>query len=121
LESETGLEKRVELTFYLLESFLKIRVRLLIFFPALSRKTICFRVPFEPRGRFATKAQILSHFAKNFELSKRTASGILGRVATLALSETGKIGSFNPCRDRKIGPGQKGGSYGRQSGYRWGD
>lgn len=41
-----------------------------------------------------TKAQIVSHFAGEFELSKRTASGIIDEVATLAVSETKKAGSF---------------------------
>ena len=41
-----------------------------------------------------TKAQIVSHFAKKFELSKRTASGIIEEVAGLALSETKRTGSF---------------------------
>jgi len=41
-----------------------------------------------------TKAQIVSHFAKKFEVSKRTASGIIEEVAALAVSETKKAGSF---------------------------
>jgi DNA-binding protein HU-beta len=41
-----------------------------------------------------TKAQIVSHFAEKFELSKKTASGILEEVAALAVSETQKTGSF---------------------------
>jgi DNA-binding protein HU-beta len=41
-----------------------------------------------------TKAQIVSHFAKKFELSKKTASGIIEEVAALAVSETKKTGVF---------------------------
>ena len=41
-----------------------------------------------------TKSQIVSHFAKKFELSKRTASAIIGEVAALVVSETRKTGSF---------------------------
>jgi len=41
-----------------------------------------------------TKSQIVSHFAEKFELSKKTASGIIEEVAALAVSETKKTGSF---------------------------
>ncbi len=41
-----------------------------------------------------TKAQIVSHFAQKFELSKKAASGIIEAVAALAVSETKKTGSF---------------------------
>jgi DNA-binding protein HU-beta len=41
-----------------------------------------------------TKAQSVSHFAKKFELSKRNAAAILDEVASLAISETKKAGSF---------------------------
>ena len=41
-----------------------------------------------------TKAQIVSHFARKFEVSKKTASGIIDEVAALAVSETKKAGSF---------------------------
>jgi nucleoid DNA-binding protein len=41
-----------------------------------------------------TKSQIVSHFAGNFELTKKTASGIIEEVAALAVSETKKTGSF---------------------------
>ena len=41
-----------------------------------------------------TKSQIVSHFAKEFELTRKTASGIIDEVAALAVSETKKIGSF---------------------------
>jgi hypothetical protein len=41
-----------------------------------------------------TKSQIVSHFAGKFELSKKTASGIIDEVAALAVSETKKIGAL---------------------------
>jgi DNA-binding protein HU-beta len=41
-----------------------------------------------------TKSQIVSYFAEKFELTKKTASGIIDEVAALAVSETKKIGSF---------------------------
>jgi len=41
-----------------------------------------------------TKAQIVSHFAGKFELTKKTASEIIDEVAALAVSETKKAGSF---------------------------
>ena len=41
-----------------------------------------------------TKSQIVSHFAEKFELTRKTALGIIEEVATLAVSETKKIGSF---------------------------
>ncbi len=41
-----------------------------------------------------TKAQIVSHFAKQFEISKKMASAIIEEVAALAVSETKKTGSF---------------------------
>jgi DNA-binding protein HU-beta len=41
-----------------------------------------------------TKSQIVSHFAGKFEVSKKTASGIIDEVAALAASETKKTGSF---------------------------
>ena len=41
-----------------------------------------------------TKSQILTHFAKKFELTKKLASGIIEEVAALAVSETKKTGSF---------------------------
>ena len=41
-----------------------------------------------------TKSLIVSHFAQKFELSKRTASGIIEEVAALAVSETKKAGAF---------------------------
>jgi len=42
-----------------------------------------------------TKSQIVSHFAEKFELSKKTASGIIDEVAAVAVSETKKTGSFS--------------------------
>ncbi len=41
-----------------------------------------------------TKAQIISHFAGKFELSKKTATAVIDEVAALAVSETKKTGSF---------------------------
>jgi len=41
-----------------------------------------------------TKSQTVSHFAKQFEISKRMASEIIDEVAALAVSETKKTGSF---------------------------
>ena len=41
-----------------------------------------------------TKPQIVTHFAKKFELSKKTSGMIIEEVAALAVSETKKAGSF---------------------------
>jgi DNA-binding protein HU-beta len=41
-----------------------------------------------------TKAQIVSHFAGKFELTKKTSAAILDEVAALAVSETKKTGAF---------------------------
>ncbi len=41
-----------------------------------------------------TKSQIVSHFAKKFELTRKNASKIIEEVASLAVSETKKTGSF---------------------------
>jgi len=41
-----------------------------------------------------TKSQIIAHFAKKFELSKKTASSILDEMGMLAIAETKKTGSF---------------------------
>ena len=41
-----------------------------------------------------TKSQIVSYFAGKFELTKKTASGIIEEVAALAVFETKKAGSF---------------------------
>jgi hypothetical protein len=40
------------------------------------------------------KARLVSRFAGKFELTKKTASGIIDGVAALAVSETQKSGSF---------------------------
>ena len=49
-----------------------------------------------------TKAQIVSHFAGKFEVSKTTAAGIIDEVAALAVSETKKAGSFTIPRIGKL-------------------
>ena len=41
-----------------------------------------------------TKAQIVTHFAKKFELSKKASAAILDEIAALAAAETKKTGSF---------------------------
>ncbi len=41
-----------------------------------------------------TKAQIVSHFAKKFDISKKTASSIIDEMASLAIAETKKAGAF---------------------------
>ena len=41
-----------------------------------------------------TKSQIVAHFAKKFELTRKNASGVIEGVAALAVSETQKAGSF---------------------------
>jgi DNA-binding protein HU-beta len=41
-----------------------------------------------------TKSQIVTHFAKKFELSKKASGMIIEEVAGLAVSETKKTGSF---------------------------
>ena len=52
-----------------------------------------------------TKSQIVSHFAGKFELTKKTASGIIDEVAALAISETKKAGSFTlPSWNQKTLP-----------------
>jgi DNA-binding protein HU-beta len=68
--------------------------------PSLSNILPLSRFKFHPnrRPKMAkkpmTKAQIVSLFAKKFDLSKKTASGIIDEVAALAVSETKKTGSF---------------------------
>jgi len=42
-----------------------------------------------------TKAQIVSHFAEKFELSKKTSGMIIEEMAALAVFETKKTGSFS--------------------------
>ncbi len=41
-----------------------------------------------------TKAQIVSFFAKKFDLSKKIASSIIDEMAGLAIAETKKVGAF---------------------------
>jgi DNA-binding protein HU-beta len=41
-----------------------------------------------------TKRQIVTHFAEKFELSKKAASSIIDEMASLAIAETKKAGSF---------------------------
>jgi DNA-binding protein HU-beta len=41
-----------------------------------------------------TKAQIVSYFAKKFDLSKKVASSIIDEMAALAIAETKKAGAF---------------------------
>jgi len=40
-----------------------------------------------------TKSQIVSHFAKKFDLSKKTAAMIINEIAAFAVAETKKVGS----------------------------
>ena len=41
-----------------------------------------------------TKAQIVSFFAKKFDLSKKIASSVIDEMAGLAIAETKKVGAF---------------------------
>ncbi len=41
-----------------------------------------------------TKAQIVSFFAKKFDLSKKVASTVIDEMAGLAIAETKKVGAF---------------------------
>ena len=41
-----------------------------------------------------TKAQIVSYFAKKFDLSKKVASSVIDQMAALAVAETKKAGAF---------------------------
>jgi len=41
-----------------------------------------------------TKAQIVSYFAKKFDLSKKAASSVIDEMAVLAVAETKKAGAF---------------------------
>jgi len=41
-----------------------------------------------------TKSQIVSHVAKKFDLSKKTAAALIEEMAALAVTETKKAGSF---------------------------
>ncbi len=44
--------------------------------------------------KLMTKAQVVSHFAGKFGLSKKMAAAIIDEVAAFAVSETKKAGSF---------------------------
>jgi DNA-binding protein HU-beta len=61
--------------------------------------TIEFNLIFQKELRMAkkpmTKAQIVSHFAEKFELSKKTSGMIIEEMAALAVFETKKTGSFS--------------------------
>jgi len=41
-----------------------------------------------------TKAQIVSYFAKKFDLSKKVASSVIEEMSALAIAETKKAGAF---------------------------
>jgi DNA-binding protein HU-beta len=41
-----------------------------------------------------TKAQVVSYFAKKFDLSKKVASSVIDEMAALAIAETKKAGAF---------------------------
>ena len=41
-----------------------------------------------------TKSQVVTHFAKKFDLSKKTAAMIVDEIGALAVAETKKVGSF---------------------------
>jgi DNA-binding protein HU-beta len=41
-----------------------------------------------------TKAQVISYFAKKFDLSKKVASSVIDEMAALAIAETKKVGAF---------------------------
>ncbi len=41
-----------------------------------------------------TKSQIVTHFAKKFDFSKKTAAMVVEEVAALAVAETKKAGAF---------------------------
>jgi len=41
-----------------------------------------------------TKAQIVSYFAKKFDLSKKAASSVIDEMAVLGIAETKKAGAF---------------------------
>jgi DNA-binding protein HU-beta len=68
--------------------------------PSLSNILPLSSFKFHPNRRIKmakkpmTKAQIVSHFAKRFELTRKTASGIIEEIAALAVFETKKTGSF---------------------------
>jgi DNA-binding protein HU-beta len=68
--------------------------------PSLSNILPLSSFTFHPNRRIKmakkpmTKAQIVSHFAEKFELTKRTSGMIIEEVAGLAIAETKKTGSF---------------------------
>jgi DNA-binding protein HU-beta len=41
-----------------------------------------------------TKAQVVSYFAKKFDLSKKVASSVIDEMAAFAIAETKKAGAF---------------------------
>lgn len=41
-----------------------------------------------------TKSQIVSHFAKKFDLSKKVASSVVDEMASLGVAETKRAGAF---------------------------
>ena len=41
-----------------------------------------------------TKSQIVSHYAGKFEIPKKAAAAVVEEMATLAVAETKKVGSF---------------------------
>jgi DNA-binding protein HU-beta len=45
-------------------------------------------------GKLLTKAQVVSHFAETFEISKKAAASIIDEFAALAIGETKKKGAF---------------------------
>ncbi len=47
-----------------------------------------------PGKKPLTKAQIVSYFAKKFDLSKKVASSVIDEMAALAIAETKKAGAF---------------------------
>jgi DNA-binding protein HU-beta len=73
---------------FLLESLLPFRYTPAIQLQILSNRRL------QMAKKLMTKPQIISHFAKKFELTRKTASGIIEEVAALAISETKKVGSF---------------------------
>lgn len=41
-----------------------------------------------------TKTEVINHFAEKFELTKKDAANLVSEFATLAISETKKVGEF---------------------------
>jgi len=52
-------------------------------------------------GKPVTRRRIISQFAKKFEIPRKTASGILGEMAALVISESKKVGSFTILRSER--------------------